>query len=50
MVPEGKIVEILKSTPTKRAAEALVKEAIASGGRDNVTVIVAEIRNAGLLW
>lgn len=48
MVSEERIAEILRNTPIEEAASRLTEEALQNGGRDNVTVIAAEIRNARL--
>jgi protein phosphatase len=46
MVPEDRMEEILRSAPTlRRAAQALVDEANAAGGRDNITVVLARMED-----
>jgi len=46
MVPEDRMEEILGSAPTlKRAAQALIDEANAAGGRDNITVVLARMED-----
>ncbi len=44
MMPDAEIAEILGTTPNPQdAADTLVDEALAAGGNDNVTVIVADV-------
>jgi serine/threonine protein phosphatase PrpC len=45
MVDDGRIAKILAECDTARAAsQALVDAALANGGKDNVTVVVARYR------
>jgi serine/threonine protein phosphatase PrpC len=44
MVPKEQIEVILKEEPLDRVAKTLVTEALARGGRDNVTVVVVSVR------
>jgi serine/threonine protein phosphatase PrpC len=42
MVSDARIAEVLRAAePSAEACRALVAEALAAGGRDNVTVVVA---------
>lgn len=47
-VPDEAIAEVLATTDDVRtAADALVERALSNGGRDNVSVVVAEVRRSG---
>ena len=43
MVEEKDIAQIIKDTPTEKAAEALLERALQNGGRDNITVILLSV-------
>jgi serine/threonine protein phosphatase PrpC len=48
MINEAKITEVLQAAPTLRdAAERLIGEANAAGGRDNITVVLSRIEEIG---
>ncbi len=48
MVPEARIAEVLAGAPTLReAATELVAQANAAGGRDNITVVLFRLEDAG---
>jgi protein phosphatase len=50
MVPEERVEEILRgSMDLKVAAEQLIGEANAAGGRDNITVVLSRIEDASVL-
>ena len=49
MVEDKKIEEILANAPIGQAAELLGNEALASGGKDNITCIVVEDTRKGFL-
>ena len=42
-VPDARILEVLLSTPDpQKAADVLVDEAVGTGGRDNITVVIVD--------
>lgn len=43
LVPDSRIEELLEQQPPEGAAEALVRAALAAGGRDNVTCLVLDV-------
>jgi PPM family protein phosphatase len=48
MINEAKITEVLRSAPTlEQAADRLIGEANAAGGRDNITVVLSRIEEIG---
>src|SRR5205807_3980823 len=48
MVPEERLEHILASAPDlNAAAQALIDEANSAGGRDNITVVLSRIEDAG---
>jgi PPM family protein phosphatase len=50
MVPEERLEEILRgSMDLKVAAQQLIDEANAAGGRDNITVVLSRIEDAGVV-
>jgi len=48
MVSEEKIAEVLASSPSlERAADRLISDANAAGGRDNITVVISRLEEVG---
>jgi len=49
MVSEEEIESTLNETPFSQAGERLLQQALAGGGRDNVTILLLQTRKSGLL-
>ena len=49
MVSDEKICEIITSRPLQKAADALLSEALANGGRDNITIMLVSYVKSSII-